>query len=106
MADYDLTKMDIEGLAYCSDILRENYEGLGEIASKITAYDSWSDVKKLLYVQDKITSMMGQILHRLTDNNDAMEFQFEDMMKTINHHTDEMDLFIEKGSKAVWTTED
>lgn len=106
MADYDLTKMDIEGLAYCSDILRENYEALGEIASKITANDSWSDVKKLLYIQDKITSMMGQILHRLTDNNDAMEYQFEDMMQTITHHTDKMDLFIEKGSKAIWTTED
>ena len=95
MRDYDLTKMDLEGITYSSALLRHVSQVLGRMEATLVS-DCFDDADKIKMLTANVNNLRTWLLTTLTVNSEAIDFQLNNMHEEMLRTSSEIKEFLER----------
>lgn len=95
MRDYDLTKMDPEGITYSSALLRHVSQVLGRMETTLVS-DCFDDTDKIMMLTANIINLRTWLYSTLAVNSEAIDFQLNNMHEEMLRTSSEIKEFLER----------
>ena len=95
MRDYDLTKMDPEGITYSSALLRHVSQALGKMETTLVS-DCFDDTDKIMMLTANIINLRTWLYTPLAVNSEAIDFQLNNMHEEMLRTSSEIKEFLER----------
>lgn len=95
MRDYDLTKMDPEGITYSSALLRHVSQVLGRMETTLVS-DCFDDTDKIMMLTANIINLRTWLYSTLAVNSEAIDFQLNNMHEEMLKTSSEIKEFLER----------
>lgn len=95
MRDYDLTKMDPEGITYSSALLRHVSQALGKMETTLVS-DCFDDTDKIMMLTANIINLRTWLYSTLAVNSEAIDFQLNNMHEEMLRTSSEIKEFLER----------